>query len=161
MSQEIYPSNFVPSPCHRFVKVLETNDRLLRNYSPSSSFPLCTSAHPSHPTAQNIDGLFEQIGVKRMLNCHGSFATASCLRCRTKFPGSAIEADVFASRVPLCPLCTAVDEEKARNAPPPKKSPTKWTNGGKDFEDDESDEKGYVSEWEGKPLVKPDIVFFG
>ena len=114
-----------------------------------------------------------------MLNCHGgfvrsllhtsrspsfvpgSFATASCLRCRTKFPGSAIEADVFASRVPLCPLCTAIDEEKARTAPPPKKSPAKWTNGGKDFQDDEEDEKGWMSEWEGKPLVKPDIVFFG
>ncbi|ORY70638.1 DHS-like NAD/FAD-binding domain-containing protein [Leucosporidium creatinivorum] len=142
-AKEIYPSNFVPSPCHRFVKMLENNEKLLRNYT------------------QNIDGLFEQIGVKRMLNCHGSFATASCLRCRTKFPGSAIEADVFASRVPLCPLCTAIDEEKAKNAPPPKKSPEKWSANSKAFEDDDEDEMGFVSEWEGKPLVKPDIVFFG
>lgn len=104
---------------------------------------------------------FELCDHRSLPSLAGSFATASCLRCRTKFPGSAIEADVFASRVPLCPLCTAVDEEKARNAPPPKKSPEKWSANSKAFEDHEDDEKGYVSEWEGKPLVKPDIVFFG
>lgn len=60
--------------------------------------------------------------------------------------------------MPLCPICTASDEEKERSAPPPKPSPTKWKEGG---EEDEEDEKGWVSEWEGKPLVKPDIVFFG
>lgn len=110
--------------------------------------------------AQNIDGLFEHVGVQRMLNCHGSFATASCLRCRTQFPGSAIEADVFASRVALCPLCTAKDEAEAAAAPPKKekKPPAKWKEGG---ESESEDEDGWVSEWAGKPLVKPDIVFFG
>lgn len=72
--QEIYPSNFIPSPCHRFVKVLENNDRLLRNYS---AFLFALSRRRSHVliasvAAQNIDGLFESVGVHRMLNCHGS-----------------------------------------------------------------------------------------
>lgn len=103
------------------------------------------------------------MGVQKMLNCHGSFATASCLRCRTKFPGSAIEADVFASRVPLCPLCTAFDaEQEKKNAPAtPAKVPDKWSSKGKAFEDDDEDTLPPKSEWEGKPLVKPDIVFFG
>ncbi|KAK4055852.1 NAD-dependent histone deacetylase sir2 [Microbotryomycetes sp. JL221] len=142
-AKEIYPSNFTPSPCHRFVKMLEQRGRLLRNYT------------------QNIDGLFESIGVERLLNCHGSFATASCLRCRTKFPGSAIEADVFAQRVPLCPLCSARDEEEAKIQPVPAPAPLKWKANGKGFEDDSADERPPPSEWEGKPLIKPDIVFFG
>lgn len=32
-AKEIYPSNFVPSPCHRFVRLLELEGKLLRNYS--------------------------------------------------------------------------------------------------------------------------------
>ncbi|GAA5832524.1 hypothetical protein JCM11251_001358 [Rhodosporidiobolus azoricus] len=152
-AKEIYPSNFVPSPCHRFVKLLEMNDRLLRNYT------------------QNIDGLFEQVGVEKMLNCHGSFATASCLLCRRRFPGSAIEADVFASRVPLCPYCTAEqkqrEEEEAEakrreeEEPPKKKkkkSQNEWEEGSEDEKEDGMPDRG---EWDGKALVKPDIVFFG
>jgi NAD-dependent histone deacetylase SIR2 len=34
-AKEIYPSNFVPSPCHRFVRLLEMEGKLLRNYSAS------------------------------------------------------------------------------------------------------------------------------
>jgi NAD-dependent SIR2 family protein deacetylase len=68
--QEIYPSNFVPSPCHRFVKLLEMNDQLLRNYS-MSNLSLVVHVLILFVTAQNIDGLFESVGVQRMLNCHG------------------------------------------------------------------------------------------
>ena len=169
-AKEIYPSNFVPSPCHRFVRLLEINHKLLRNYSTLSSLipaPRPTKPAPDanrsplspHFPAQNIDGLFEQVGVERMLNCHGSFATASCLRCRTQFPGRAIEADVFASRVALCPLCTKQDEAAAAAAPA-KKAPAKAWKEGQDSDSDD-DEGGWASEWTGKPLVKPDIVFFG
>ncbi|KPV74541.1 uncharacterized protein RHOBADRAFT_54347 [Rhodotorula graminis WP1] len=149
-AKEIYPSAFVPSPSHRFVRLLEKEDKLLRNYT------------------QNIDGLFEQVGVERMLNCHGSFATASCLLCKRRFPGAAIEADVFASRVPLCPYCTpeleALEREKEREkAERPRKRKKvgrdEWDEGGSDGSDDEADEGR--SEWDGKGLVKPDIVFFG
>ncbi|GAA6040294.1 hypothetical protein JCM8097_009405 [Rhodosporidiobolus ruineniae] len=151
-AKEIYPSNFVPSPCHRFVKLLELNDRLLRNYT------------------QNIDGLFEQVGVEKMLNCHGSFATASCLLCRRRFPGSAIEADVFASRVPLCPYCTAeqAELEKQREAERAKEPPRKKKKTGRAEWEESSDEDADGgegdygrSEWEGKAVIKPDITFFG
>lgn len=101
-----------------------------------------------------------------MLNCHGSFATASCLRCRTQFPGSSIEEDIFASRVALCPLCTKTDEEeaeaKARRSASPKVQKKKKAPAGNDWrENDEESEDDFRGEWDGKPLVKPDIVFFG
>ncbi|GAA5961668.1 hypothetical protein JCM21900_004635 [Sporobolomyces salmonicolor] len=163
-AKEIYPSNFVPSPCHRFVRLLELNDKLLRNYT------------------QNIDGLFEQVGVERMLNCHGSFASASCLLCHRRFPGSHIEADVFAQRVPLCPFCVAAAEEREREREREREQerPKKKRKGNEWEEDDDGTEDegfgfgagnggkgpgagkwGYGTEWAGKPLIKPDIVFFG
>ncbi|GAA5824513.1 hypothetical protein JCM3770_000106 [Rhodotorula araucariae] len=148
-AKEIYPSAFVPSPSHRFVRLLEMEDKLLRNYT------------------QNIDGLFEQVGVTRMLNCHGSFATASCIICRRRFPGAAIEADVFASRVPLCPVCTPELEARAAERAREKEEerPKKRKKVGRDeWDEDESGEEDADegrSEWEGKALVKPDIVFFG
>ncbi|GAA6062920.1 hypothetical protein JCM10212_007151 [Sporobolomyces blumeae] len=163
-AKEIYPSNFVPSPCHRFVRLLEMNEKLLRNYT------------------QNIDGLFEQVGCERMMNCHGSFATASCLTCRRRYPGSFIEPDVFASRVPLCPPCTEEQElerlarieerERAKRVegPPPKKKAKKVNEWEEESDGDGLDGEGsggdagvwgYGTGWKGKALIKPDIVFFG
>ncbi|GAA5848320.1 hypothetical protein JCM3766R1_004661 [Sporobolomyces carnicolor] len=158
-AKEIYPSNFIPSPCHRFVRLLELNDKLLRNYT------------------QNIDGLFEQVGVERMLNCHGSFASASCLNCRTTYPGSFIESDVFASRVPLCPACTqaaaaafaAEKKKQLDSTTPPIKKKRKLVNEWERDDNDDDDEDGtggeglygYGNGWRDKAIIKPDIVFFG
>jgi NAD-dependent SIR2 family protein deacetylase len=77
-AREIYPSNFEPSPSHMFVKLLEDKGVLLRNYT------------------QNIDTLEHKAKVTRVINCHGSFATASCVTCGYKCDGSAIESDIFA-----------------------------------------------------------------
>lgn len=46
-AHSIFPSNFVPSPSHRFIKLLEEKKKLLRNYT------------------QNIDTLEEAAGVGR------------------------------------------------------------------------------------------------
>ncbi|ORZ37551.1 DHS-like NAD/FAD-binding domain-containing protein, partial [Catenaria anguillulae PL171] len=86
-AKEIYPSNFQPSPSHMFVALLEHQGKLLRNYT------------------QNIDNIEELAGVQRVVQCHGSFRTARCVTCGYAVPGSAIEADVFAERVPQCPQC--------------------------------------------------------
>jgi NAD-dependent SIR2 family protein deacetylase len=77
-AREIYPSNFHPSPSHMFVKLLEDKDVLLRNYT------------------QNIDTLEHKAKITRVINCHGSFATATCVTCGYKCAGSDIEADIFA-----------------------------------------------------------------
>jgi NAD-dependent histone deacetylase SIR2 len=45
-AHRIFPSNFTPSPTHRFIKLLEERDVLLRDYT------------------QNIDTLEQQAGVR-------------------------------------------------------------------------------------------------
>lgn len=51
--QEIYPGQFQPSPCHRFISMLDKQGKLLRNYT------------------QNIDTLEQVAGVQRIIQCHG------------------------------------------------------------------------------------------
>lgn len=103
--QEIYPGQFQPSPCHRFIAMLDKQEKLLRNYT------------------QNIDTLEQVAGVDKIIQCHGelrvrffycghlcsgddlknpvffflsgSFATASCLVCKHKVDCEAIREDIF------------------------------------------------------------------
>ncbi len=62
---------------------------------------------PNHPQnyTQNIDTLETRAGVQRVLQCHGSFATASCINCHMKVPGNAIESDIMQQKIPLCAVC--------------------------------------------------------
>jgi len=96
------------------------------------------------------------------------------LTCRRHYPGSYIESDVFASRVPLCPPCTAESESlrlaqeaeklrKEKEEPPKKKRKTEDSWNEEEGEEEESGEGmyGYGNLWKGKAIIKPDIVFFG
>lgn len=40
-----------------------------------------------------------------MIQCHGSFASASCIKCRYQVEGPAIFDDVKAGKVPRCSRC--------------------------------------------------------
>ncbi|KOX72208.1 NAD-dependent protein deacetylase sirtuin-1 [Melipona quadrifasciata] len=84
-AREIYPGQFKPSPCHRFIKMLDKQKKLLRNYS------------------QNIDTLEQVAGIVNIIECHGSFATASCTRCKYQVKADDIREDIFSQRIPLCP----------------------------------------------------------
>ncbi|XP_006630852.2 NAD-dependent protein deacetylase sirtuin-1 [Lepisosteus oculatus] len=86
-AKEIYPGQFQPSPCHKFIAMLDKQGKLLRNYT------------------QNIDTLEQVAGVQRIIQCHGSFATASCLICKYKVDCEAIREDIFNQVVPHCPKC--------------------------------------------------------
>nr|XP_001334440.4 NAD-dependent protein deacetylase sirtuin-1 isoform X1 [Danio rerio] len=86
-AKEIYPGQFQPSPCHRFISMLDKKGRLLRNYT------------------QNIDTLEQVAGIQKIIQCHGSFATASCLICKHKVDCEAIREDIFNQVVPHCPRC--------------------------------------------------------
>ncbi|XP_035461320.1 NAD-dependent protein deacetylase sirtuin-1 [Scophthalmus maximus] len=86
-AKEIYPGQFQPSPCHKFISMLDKQGKLLRNYT------------------QNIDTLEQVAGVQRIIQCHGSFATASCLVCKHKLDCEAIREDIFNQVVPHCPRC--------------------------------------------------------
>lgn len=86
-AKEIYPGQFQPSLCHRFISMLDKKEKLLRNYT------------------QNIDTLEQVAGVQKIIQCHGSFASASCLVCRHKVDCEAIREDIFRQVVPHCPKC--------------------------------------------------------
>ncbi|XP_076445530.1 uncharacterized protein LOC143283233 isoform X2 [Babylonia areolata] len=86
-AKEIYPGQFEPSPCHKFIRLLETHGKLLRNYT------------------QNIDTLEKVAGVERAIECHGSFATATCMVCKYKVDKEAIRKDIFDQVIPRCPQC--------------------------------------------------------
>lgn len=77
-AKELYPSKYEPSPSHLFVKLVEDQGKLLRNYT------------------QNIDTLEHKANIKNVVNCHGSFATASCVTCGYKCEGKDIEEYIFA-----------------------------------------------------------------
>lgn len=137
-ASQIYPSNFIPSPCHRFIKAIEDRGKLLRNYT------------------QNIDTLETLTGITRVLQCHGSFATATCIQCRRRIPGTDIEKDIMEHRVPFCTVCMQAkrEAEEVRQAAFKKKAKKR---GRKEWEEgsDEEDEAIPVG------VMKPDITFFG
>ncbi|XP_068710543.1 NAD-dependent protein deacetylase sirtuin-1-like [Montipora foliosa] len=86
-AKEIYPGQFQPSLSHQFIKNLESKGQLLKNYS------------------QNIDTLEQIAGITRVIQCHGSFSTASCTNCKHQVSCEAIREDIFRQIIPLCPKC--------------------------------------------------------
>ncbi|KAH9074869.1 SIR2-domain-containing protein [Lactarius deliciosus] len=129
-ARQIYPSNFTPSPCHRFLKLIEDNGKV-RNYT------------------QNIDTLETAVGIRNVLQCHGSFATASCLECRIRVPGNVIEREIMQGEVPLCEGCSGSGKNwrKARHN---RRKPSKQSNS-------EDEDEPLFPPW----IMKPDITFFG
>uniref|UniRef100_A0A1I7UNL5 NAD-dependent protein deacetylase sir-2.1 n=1 Tax=Caenorhabditis tropicalis TaxID=1561998 RepID=A0A1I7UNL5_9PELO len=89
-AREIFPGQFVPSVSHRFIKELESSNRLLRNYT------------------QNIDTLEHQTGIKRVVECHGSFSKCTCTKCGRQYDGMEIREDVLEMRVAHCKQCGGV-----------------------------------------------------
>nr|XP_056705961.1 NAD-dependent protein deacetylase sirtuin-1 [Euleptes europaea] len=86
-AKEIYPGQFQPSLCHKFIALMDKERKLLRNYT------------------QNIDTLEQVAGIQRIIQCHGSFATASCLICKYKVDCEVVREDIFNQVVPRCPRC--------------------------------------------------------
>lgn len=125
-AREIYPGQFQPSASHRFIRALEQQSRLLRNYT------------------QNIDTLERLAGIDNVIECHGSFATATCTRCRQKLYAIDIRDDILRQTIPMCRLCnpTAAAAVKAdANA----------------FHIDRVQPRNLMA----RGIMKPDIVFFG
>lgn len=125
-AKEIYPGQFEPSLSHRFIKLLESKGKLLRNYT------------------QNIDTLERVAGIENVIECHGSFATASCTRCKYRVDADEIKDDIFQQRIPMCKICSAEST--------------------KDFETgltSRFDQPFNHNQLVAAGVMKPDIVFFG
>ncbi|THH00649.1 hypothetical protein EW026_g1935 [Hermanssonia centrifuga] len=121
-----------------FIPLLEEKGKLLRNYT------------------QNIDTLETRAGVQRVLQCHGSFATASCINCHMKVPGNAIESDIMQQKIPLCAVCAV--KPVVLNVKVKKKG-TKKKKKASPWEDDSEEEPDIPAYPPG--IMKPDITFFG
>ena len=101
-AKELWPGKVIPSPCHRFIRALEQKEVLLRNYT------------------QNIDTLESVCGIKRVIQCHGSFDTATCTSCSFNCEGKDIASKVL-WKLPFCPKCSEkekIDDDGESDADP-------------------------------------------
>ncbi|KAJ1834959.1 NAD-dependent histone deacetylase sir2 [Coemansia sp. RSA 2711] len=141
-AKELYPYNFKPAPSHAFVKLLEDRGQLLRNYT------------------QNIDTLEHVQGIKNVLNCHGSFATATCIKCGFKCDGQELEPDIMSKQIAYCPKCNDRPKEPQTLLQPKLATEllgeVRTADYQSDDDDDDDDDYGTV-----RGIMKPDITFFG
>ncbi|ODQ63761.1 SIR2-domain-containing protein, partial [Nadsonia fulvescens var. elongata DSM 6958] len=131
----LYDSD-VYSPTHGFIKMLEDRGKLLRNYT------------------QNIEDLEYKAGISRdkIVQCHGSFAGATCTKCGYKVPGSSIFPDIRAQKVARCPECVESYKLTQNNV---KKGKSNSSYNSSSDDDDSENEYAHIG------VMKPDIVFFG
>merc|ERR1711972_1110417 len=94
--KEIVPSAqrpLQPSLPHRFVRCLEHRGQLLRMYT------------------QNIDTIERMAGITSLIECHGTFATATCTKCGEQvLDASEVNAAISAGQIAHCavPDCCGV-----------------------------------------------------
>merc|ERR1711971_1105779 len=136
-AREIYPGQFKPSPCHKFIRSVEKHGKLLKNYT------------------QNIDTLEQVIGIENVVQCHGSFATATCMKCKHKVDAKAIREDIFSQRIPKCSKCTSIVNNSSSSISEDN------MEAGPSQQFSASTLPGLPGVPELAPIMKPDIVFFG
>lgn len=89
LSKDLYPcGKYLPNEAHYFMKILLDKGMLRRVYT------------------QNIDGLERaaRIPVNRLVEAHGTFTTATCLRCKKQCAGEEIKPRILQGKVPRCHL---------------------------------------------------------
>jgi NAD-dependent SIR2 family protein deacetylase len=87
-AKEIWPGQYQPSLSHYFIAELERQDKLLRNYT------------------QNIDSLEHLCPITRLIQCHGSFSTATCRICRNSVKSDEIKSEILQQKIPHCSKCS-------------------------------------------------------
>jgi NAD-dependent deacetylase sirtuin 1 len=87
-AKEIWPGQYQPSLAHYFIAELERQDKLLRNYT------------------QNIDSLEHLCPITRLIQCHGSFSSATCRVCHTSVPSDEIKEEILQQKIPHCRKCS-------------------------------------------------------
>lgn len=138
-AKEIFPGQFTPSLTHRLIALLEYKGKLLRNYT------------------QNIDTLEQTAGITRLVQCHGSFSSATCTTCKFTVPGSFIKDAIFAKDIPHCPICWPESDVASRSL-------VHLDDGKGPPDSDYKTQKGDRVACKDDPaygVLKPDIVFFG
>lgn len=147
VAKDILPNTDRYTPTHKFIAMLNERGKLLTNYS------------------QNIDNLEVKAGVpnEKLVQCHGSFGTASCVQCGYKCQGEKIFPEIKADKIPRCPRCVQAlraaanssnggSVKRKRSAGVDKKR-RRWSA------EESSDESEFDVPTAG--VMKPDITFFG
>ncbi|KAI2636646.1 DHS-like NAD/FAD-binding domain-containing protein [Xylaria nigripes] len=149
VAKDILPATKKFSPTHAFIAMLQNQGKLLTNYS------------------QNIDNIEANAGIapEKLVQCHGSFATASCQRCGHRVRGSSIFDDIKAGKIPRCTKC--ITTLKAKGAGPLKRkrssngTSSKRSRRNPDSFENDDDEADNAYEIPQAGVMKPDITFFG
>lgn len=145
----VLPPENIYSPLHSFIKMLQDQGKLLRNYT------------------QNIDNLESYAGINpdKLVQCHGSFATASCITCHWQLQGEKIFKNIRNVEIPLCPYCY----NKRKEIYPTVEGDEEEVNSNKKNQDNNERSKSPINDnneyFSNIPksfgVLKPDITFFG
>ncbi|WEW60696.1 NAD-dependent histone deacetylase sir2 [Emydomyces testavorans] len=143
VAKDILPTEERFSPTHAFIRLLQDKGKLLTNFT------------------QNIDNLEAHAGIltSKLIQCHGSFATATCVKCNTKVPGEAIFDEARQGLVPECQACVAELSARPQGMKRKRSSNKLQRKDRKKFTMDDSDDEDYNIPAPG--VMKPDITFFG
>lgn len=142
LAGDILPDQKRFTPTHAFLRLLQDQDRLQTNYT------------------QNIDNLEALAGVSKdkLIQCHGSFATATCRLCKHQVPGEDIFPQIRAGQVAQCEQCIRrLTAKETPGEPQPHGKSAKPRR--PDFDDLSSDDED--DDLPGPGIMKPDITFFG
>ncbi|GAO16313.1 uncharacterized protein UV8b_05661 [Ustilaginoidea virens] len=145
VARDIIPATDRYTPTHKFIAMLHQRGKLLTNYS------------------QNIDNLEVKAGLPKhkLVQCHGSFGTASCVRCGHQVQGDIIFPDIRAGNIPRCPRCVrplganGASAKRKRPAGGADKRRRRWSA------DESSDDDSDGDNTPTAGVMKPDITFFG
>ena len=147
VAKDVLPPTGLFSPTHAFISLLQQKGKLLTNYS------------------QNIDNLESKAGIEpeKLVQCHGSFATASCVKCGFQVPGETIFPDMKAGHVARCRRCaqssrTSSSSRKRKLGRDGTEKKPRRRHG--DY-DSNSDSEYDLSGSSSSGVMKPDIIFFG
>lgn len=141
VAKDILPSHKKFTPTHAFIAMLQNKGKLLTNYS------------------QNIDNIEANAGIlpEKLVQCHGSFATATCQKCSHQVAGDEIYSDIRAGQIPRCLKCIKASrgKGKSKRKRSSNRSSSRRLRGSSD--DDDDDDFNIPS----AGIMKPDITFFG
>ncbi|KAF1930951.1 SIR2-domain-containing protein [Didymella exigua CBS 183.55] len=143
LAGDIVPDLKQWSPTHAFIRLLQDHGKLLTNYT------------------QNIDNVEANAGIRRdrLIQCHGSWATATCRKCSHNVPGEHIFDAVRAMKPAECTRCVAA---LAAQKPGLKRKRSSNGHGARKKRASDADsESDGAFDLPQPGIMKPDITFFG
>jgi NAD-dependent histone deacetylase SIR2 len=130
------------TPTHEFIRLLQDQGKLLTNYT------------------QNIDNVEAHAGIRKdkLIQCHGSWATATCRKCKYQIPGEEIFKNIKEHIPAECQNCLRTIAEQKSGGKRKRHSNGYKKRRGPGEDDSESDGAYDIPQ---AGIMKPDITFFG